>query len=441
MIEPIKHYAVCKCRRGAIQPDPSSKGFENRYETIKLTDENILRFDMTGEYTPQGACLIRGTNYLVRALVKDDAEPTKLQKIDKTTGQVVLERADTSFGHANDMTYNQTDGFLYIAHSSSTSTVYKVNPDTLELVDTLNFGPAIWGLAHEPVNNVYALGNVGATYLSVYNNSKGKPDFMYRLKPQNAFSGTVRQGVDCDSNYLYTALDNAYGAVIENDKGSRVMVYTWNGMFIKSLFIDIKEIEFIAVESKDEYKKTFYIGTYEGRDVKNQKSGYIYKVDVDLYPDQTVLTGRPTDVSGGLNNLQRLPEGTPVRLYNGAGLDAGVITLDTVNTQIKVDEDGPFRYLKFRFKGANAQVFFWYPTNNGVVCLREFDISAAKEDTTLRFREMRLIFDHTKQTFTIDSNFNETLGFDASEGAFSMTKDTDGTINDRIFIEQIWGVV
>lgn len=441
MIETIKHYSLCKCRTLPKYSDDMPKGFENRYEEIKLSDENILRFDNTGDYTPQGACLIRGTDYLVRALVKSDDLPTKLQKINKNTGEIVLEVADYSCGHANDMTYNAVDGYLYIAHSSSTSIVYKVNPNTLALVDTLNFGPTIWGLAHEPTNNLYALGNVGSAYMSVYNNSKGKPDFMYRLKPDNAYSAMVRQGIDCDSNYLYVALDNAYGAEIENDKGSRVMVFTWNSMFIKSLFIDIAEIEFIAVESKTDNVKTFYIGTYEGRDLKNQKSGYIYKVDVDLYPEQTVLTGRPTDVSGGLNNLQRLPEGTPVRLYNGEGLDTGLITLDTAGTQLKVDEDGPFRYLKIRFKGANAQVFDWYPVNNGVPTLREFDITAAKEDTTIRFREMRLIFNATNQTFTIDSNFNETLTFDASEGAISITKDVEGTTNDRIFIEQIWGIV
>lgn len=437
MIDYIKHYALKDCCHKKTKCDEQPyalKAYEPRYEEITLTEENILRYDNTGDYTPQGGCT--DGVYLYRALVKADEEPTKLQKINMETGAIELEVADTSYGHANDMTYNAKDGYLYIAHSSSTSVVYKVNRETLQLVDTINVGPAIWGIAHEASNNLFVYGNVGAAYVSVYNNNKGNPEFMYRIKPQNAFSGAVRQGIDCDDNYIYVALDNAYGAVIENEKGSRVSVYTWNGMFIKSLFINIAEIEFLAVKGK-----TFYIGTYEGRDEKNKKSGYIYKVDVDLYPEQTELTGRPTDVSGGLNNLQRLPEGTNVRLYNGEGVSSGVITLDTVNTALKVDEDGPFRYLKVRFKGANACVTDWYPINNGVLTLREFDVTAATSDSTVRFREMRLIFNAAAQTFTIDSNFTEDLFSDVSEGTLKLTKDNTGANAALLEIEQIWGVV
>ena len=436
MIDYIKHYAVGGCckKKTCGNDQTLTRADEPRYDVLDLTDDNILRYDNTGDYTPQGGCT--DGEFLYRALVKADEEPTKLQKINMETGAIVLEVVDTSYGHANDMTYNAKDDYLYIAHSSSTSTVYKVDKNTLQLVDTLNFGPAIWGIEHEGTNNLYLLGNVGAAYLSVYNNSKGKPEFMYRIKPQNAFTGAVRQGIACDDNYIYVALDNAYGAVIENEKGSRIAVYTWNGMFIKSILVNIAEIEFLAVKDK-----TFYIGTYEGRDEKNKKSGYIYKVDYDMYPEQTVLTGRPTDVSGGLNNLQRLPEGTMVRLFNSNGLSAGTLTLDTANTQLKVDEDGPFRYFKVRYKGANANVVDWFPVNNGVLTLREFDVTAAVNDSTVRFREMRAIFNAAAQTFTIDSNFVEDLFSDVSEGTLQLIKDNTGTRADLLVIEQIWGVV
>ena len=431
-ITPLKHYSIpAKCQAdntGCPFTNMVSQAWEPRYAELKLADGDLLRDEEFGEYTPQGGCT-DGT-FIYRAFVKADEEPTILQKL-TLDGQLVLSVANTSYGHANDMTYCSKDGLLYIAHSSSTNIVYKVNPDTLALVDTINVGPTIWGIAYNEVDDVFVLGNVGAAYLSVYTYDF---EFMYRIKPQNAFSGSVRQGITCDGNYIYVNLDNAYGTQIGNDQGSRVMIYTWNAMFIKSYFINIKEIEFMAINGSE-----MIIGTYEGRNVADNKVGKLYKVKFDLYPDQTNQTGRPTDVSGGMNNLQRLPEGTMVRLWKG-NLSSGSFSLQTPS-RLKVTEDGPFRYLKVRFKGANDRVVDWFPVQNGVLTLSETDITNAVNDTTFRMRECRVIFNQTDQTFTIDTNQNETLFYDASEEKITVTKDTTGELQDLISITQIWGVV
>lgn len=435
MIKALKHYAIPpKCQNDnsgcPFNPDLYiPKAWEPRYDELILSEGELLRSEETGDFTPQGGAT-DGT-YIYRALVSHDDQPTKLQKLD-LTGQLLLERVVDVLGHANDMTYCSKDKMLYVAHSSSTSIVYKVDPETLELVDTIDVGPAIWGIAYNPVDDVFVLGNVGSAYLSVYTYDF---KFMYRIKMSNPYSGLVRQGLECTGNYIFVNLDNAYGTVLDNEKGSRIMVYTWNGMFIKSYHLAIKEIEFAALVGNQ-----LVIGTYEGRDSENVKSGEIYKVAFDLYPGQTVITGRPTDVSGGLDNLQRLPEGTPVRLWQGSAT-TGTITLDSVNTRLRVSEDTPFRYLRFRFKGANQQVFDWYPSNNGVVALREIDITEAVEDTTIRIRESRLTFDVTNQTFTIVTNQIQQIYNDTSEGSTTFTKDSTGTLADLIEITQIWGIV
>ena len=432
-ITPLKHYAIPeKCKHDTPCPFEElieklmPKAYEPRYSELELNESNLLREDKTGAYTPQGGCT-DGNRYIFRALVAEDELPTILQKIDFATGEIVLEKNNTSYGHANDMTYNPDDNMLYIAHSSSTSIVYKVDADTLELVDTINIGTAIWGIAYNAVDKLFIVGTVGSAYFSVYYSDWS---FMYRIKPQNAYTGTVRQGLSCDDNYIYVSLDNAYGAVLGNDTGSRVMVYTWNGMFIKSIFLNIAEIEWSCVAGKD-----IFIGTYEGRDEDNIKSGKIYKTPLDLYPEQTVITGRPTDVSGGLNNLQRLPEGTPVRLWTGSKT-SGDIVLKSAVTRLVMDEDAPFRYLRFRFKGANQQVFDWYPSNAGTVALREVDITEAVEDSNLKIREMRIVFDKATQTFTIQTNKMEQFLWDFSENKLVVTKDVDG-----IEVTQIWGIV
>lgn len=441
MIEKISHYSIPKScpSTGTSCPLPAldlsqymPKVWESRYTELKLSEtEHLLREDITGLYTPQGACT-DGT-YLYRALVASDESATWIQKISLETGDIVAESKAESYGHANDMTYR--DGSLYIAHSSSTSTVYKINATTFALETIYNLPLTIWGIAYDPVNDLFVIGGVGSAFFSVY-----YPDFsfMYRIKPQNPFYGMVRQGIHADSNYIYVSLDNAYGAVTGNEAGSRVMVYTWNGIFVKSIYIPIAEIEWCF-----EHGGKLYVGTYEGRDVNDVKSGKIYAVPFDMYPGQTVITGRPTDVSGGINNMQRLPEGTPVRLWVGTvGLtNDETIHLTAYEHGLHVDENGPFRYLRFRFKGANQQVFDWYPQNNGVVCLREVDVTAAQNDSNMRVREMRLTFNVDAQTFQVESNHADEFKWDGLEKFLSVKKYTDNTEIELINLYQIWGVV
>lgn len=434
MIKAIEHYSIPpKCQNDNsgcpfIGTSYIPKSWEHRYGELRMDAAAKIREDITGEYTPQGGCT-DGT-YIYRALVKNDDEATKLQKL-SLTGEILLEKTTTSYGHANDMTYCSKDGLLYIAHSSSTNIIYKVDPSTLELVDTINIGTSIWGIDYNATDDVFVLGLVGSAFLSVYTYEF---KFIYRIKMQNAFTGMVRQGLSCTDNYIFVNLDNAYGTTTGNDYGSRIMVYTWNGMWIKSYHLAIKEIEFMAILGSK-----MIIGTYEGRDSENIKSGDLYIIDFDLYPNQTVITGRPTDVSGGLNNLQRLPEGTMVRIFDGAA-KTGTIKL-TVPEAIHVDEDGPFRYLKIRFKGANQRVVDYFLLNNGTLCLSETDITDAVEDTTVRFREARLTFDVNAQTFTFVDNFIEEIKHDKSEGTTTFTKiETEGPLS-FIEINDIWGVV
>lgn len=437
MIKPLQHYAIPpKCENDPPKSCPAvenidlshlmPKSYEPRYDELKLEEANRLREDVTGAYTPQGGCT-DGT-YIYRAMVEADEKATKLQKLDML-GNVILEKTNTAYGHANDMTYCAKDGLLYIAHSSSTSIVYKVNPTTLELVDTINIGKTIWGIDYNATYDLFVLGGVGDVYFSVYTYDF---KFMYRIKPDSTFTGSVRQGLTCNDNYIFVNVDNAYGTVIGNEVGSRILVYTWNAMFIKSLHLNIKEIEFAALLGNE-----LIIGTYEGRDADDVKSGNLFKVPYDLYPGQTVQTGRPTDVSGGMNNLHRLPEGTPIRIWNGSA-NSGSITLQ-VPAVMEVHEDKPFRTLKFYFKGANQQIFEYKPADAGTVCLREVDITEAVEDTTIRIREARLTYNKTTKTYTFDSNQIQELKHDFSEDKITFTKNPDGV--GVIEITEIWGVI
>lgn len=411
------------CGGGTSCSNEVPRAWLSRYTEVELNDNLLLRDDITGAYTPQGGCVHNG--YIYRALVKADDEPAKIQKIDLSNGKTVKEITYT-VGHGNDLFVKE--GYLYILHSSSTNILYKFTLE-LEFLAIEQTGPTRWGQAYNSTDKIDVIGNVGSAYFSVYKSNV----FLYRIKPDNAFSGMVRQGIFCNENYIGVTLDNAYGAVIENELGSRIMFYTWNGMFIKSVHVPVAEIEW-----SDYVDGKLYIGTYDGRDPNDVKSGKIYVIPFDLYPEQTVQTGRPTDVSGGLNNLHRLPEGTHVKLWQGEQ-SSGVIHLITTGTRLQVDEDGPFRYLIFEYDGANANTYLWFPKNNGVPVLREFDITAATNDSNIRFRELRATFSSGAQTFTIESNLVEQLFSDVSEGTLALTKSPEGIAG--IKIRSIWGVV
>lgn len=430
MIEKIKNPYIPAEYDGSLNNCCAGAGVEakqmlTRYTELKLTLSHELRDDITGEYTPQGGCVYDG--YIYRAMVKEDNLPAILQKIRISDGEIVLENKDNVLGHANDMFVKE--GILHVLHSSSTNIVYRLSLETFEYLGQDEEGATRWGQAYNATDKVDVVGTVGSAYFSVYKDG----EFMFRIKPDNAFSGFVRQGIFCNENYIGVVLDNAYGAVIDNCKGSRVMFYTWNGMFIKSVHVPIGEIEWADFQDGK-----LYFGSYEGRDPNNVKSGKIYVVPFDLYPEQTVQTGRPTDVSGGLNNLQRLPEGTPVKLWQGTQSD-GTIELFSKNTRLKVSEDTPFRYLKFKFDGANACVADWFPTTGGTVCLREFDVTAAQEDTNVRLREMRLLFNDSAQSFSIESNLVEEIKYDKSEDKIQITKNPEGI--SGIKVRTIWGII
>ena len=138
-----------------------------------------------------------------------------------------------------------------------------------------------------------------------------------------------------------------------------------------------------------------------------------------------------------MNNLHRLPEGTPIRLWKGS-VTSGSLTLQ-VPYRMDVNEDKPFRTLKFYYKGANQQIFEYKPSDAGTVCLREIDITEAVEDTTMRIREARLLYNKSTKTYTFQSNQIQEIKHDFSENKITFAKNPTGV--EPIELTEIWGVI
>lgn len=411
------------------------KAWEVRYDELLVTEESVFREDITGAFTPQGAC--SDGKYIYRALVQDNTLNTKLQKIDMTTGAIVLEKENTSYTHANDLTYCSKDGYIYIAHANVTSICSRVDPNTLEEVNRFDIGGDTWGIAYNEHDDVFIVGVTGSTYLSVYSFDW---EFIFRLKMDMSYSTLVKQGIWCNEFYIFVGLDNRYGTIQGNEYGSRVMVYTWTGSWIKSYHIDIAEIEWLHVETEElngnaAGKGTLYIGTYEGRNSEDIKSGKILKLPFDIYPNQTVPAGRTSDISGGLNRIHRIQEGTHIKLFEG-NAGNGTFTLDLLpHTDV-----GSFRYLVFFIYGSNYKTIQMLRTGTTYV-LREHNLGNTAEDTDIYMREMSLELNENERAFTIKHNICQRIKFN-EDGTHYVHKEVN-TFNlyTPIYIREIWGVV
>lgn len=450
MIEPIKNPYIpkafdgslggCGCPTAPTLPselhsESFPKWWEVRYDELSITPETVFRDDVTGAFTPQGAC--SDGKYIYRALVQDNTLNTKLQKIDMATGVIVLEKENTSYTHANDITYCSKDGYLYIAHANVTSICSRVNPDTLEEVNRFDIGGDTWGIAYNAHDNVFIVGVTGSTYLSVYSYDWV---FIYRLKMDKNYSTLVKQGIWCNEFYIFIGLDNRYGTVNGNEYGSRVMVYNWIGSWIKSYHLAIKELEWLHVETEklngnSAGKGTLWIGTYEGRDGNDIKSGRILKLPFDIYPDQTAPAGRTSDTSGGLNRIHRIQEGTHVKLFEG-NAGNGTFTLNLLpHTNV-----GSFRWLVFFIYGSNYKTIQMLRTGTTYV-LREHNLGNGITDTDMYFREMSLELNENERSFTVKHNLCQRIKFN-EDGTHYVHKEVD-TFNlyTPIYIREIWGIV
>lgn len=448
MIKAIKHYSIpAKCKEEPVS-EPAEcpaianmdlshlmpKAWEVKYDELK--DGTVLRDDVTGAFTPQGAC--SDGRYIYRALVQDNSMNTKLQKIDMYSGQILLEKENTSYTHANDMTYCSKDGYIYIVHANVTSICSRVDPDTLEEVNRFDIGGDTWGIAYNEHDNVFIVGVTGATYFSIYSYDW---EFIMRLKIEDNYSTFVKQGIWCNQFYIFVGVDNRYGTIEGNEYGSRVLVYTWTGDFIKSFHIDIAEIEWLHVQCDTlngnfTSRGTLYIGTYEGRDEDNIKSGKIITYKFDVYPNQTVPAGRTSDISGGLNRIHRCQEGTHVKLFVG-NVSNGTVRLNMLpNTLI-----GSFRYLVFFVYGSNYKTIQMLRRGTTYV-LRENNMANSVGNTDLFERELQLEMGADEQSFTVTHNIAQRLEIQ-SDGSMEFLKEDVENANTLTHLEirEIWGVI
>jgi len=197
---------------------------DNSYRVAtSFTRESIYETAITG--TCQGMCT-DGENIYVTEIATGDSG-AHLRKID-TSGNLLAENTISSIGHGNQLTYDSINN-LVLAVGSRNPYVYRIDPDTLELVDYLtletinnaliekNGVGGFWVIAYDADKDVYIIGNTEC--FAITNN-----DFsvIHKVVKTNYESG--------DGQGLYPFGDVVYGNFVSGTYD--FVAYNWDGCAI-----------------------------------------------------------------------------------------------------------------------------------------------------------------------------------------------------------------
>jgi len=212
-------------------------------------------------YSVQQGCATDGT-YVYYILENQTQKLCALHKVRIADWTTVDIRFELYLGHGNDMTYNPKINKLVVTNNKPTYNVLSIiDPDTLEIVQTRELPINMYAIAYSEERDQYAIG-LSNGYSFVITDG----EFNELARYEGYDTGKLRQGADCDANYIYFPQSRQAGAAGYNG----IAVYDWSGNFIT--LIDVKK-------NKLEGESMFHVGD-DYYLVCNLGGSYTFKLDV-----------------------------------------------------------------------------------------------------------------------------------------------------------------
>lgn len=255
--------------------------------TMVSIKNNIEKDAGLGNYaTVQGACT--DSTYAYYAV---NTGYTTLLKYNVNTWELVSKSSGNYLGHANDMTYNSDLGLIVVAHNAPEYDVISyVNPDSLRIVDTVKIKHKIHSISYNASYDMYVAGLSG-TYDFVILDSEFKEIEKYK----GYETGLLRQGGDCDDNYIYF--------VQSGGGGNLIVIYDWAGNLVDTVSVNkSQEIENILHVGNTVYITLHHYGNFIHRIGISDKTAIKFKVSFDAnggdgyMDDITVTYGKETQL-------------------------------------------------------------------------------------------------------------------------------------------------
>ncbi len=198
--------------------------FAGRYE-VTATSKKLFSSPRQDDcYVAQGAASDGTYAYFVLRNADDTAAVINKHKLDG--GELVATARFTNLGHGNDMTYDAKNNRLVV--SPSEKTLVLIDPDTLELIGTVNIGAAASGITYSVERDRYATSKGGkslnildAEFKTVKNGSRSDS------------TGYTVQGMGSDEECVYFIMSG-------NNTGDNVLVvYSWEGNYLGTVTVPI----------------------------------------------------------------------------------------------------------------------------------------------------------------------------------------------------------
>ncbi len=229
---------------------PACAEGEMTMKDLNTTDAFMMSLDTVARLTPpytmayknyhvqQGSCT--DGEYAYTILENQKQSLCSIWKLNMADWSVVETKYELDLDHGNDMTYNSKLDQLIVVHNKPNYTHLSfIDPDTLEVVERREMKYRMYAIGYEEVSDRYVVGISGSYDFLILD---GEFNQLARINGKD--TGLVKQGVDCDENYIY------FPQCTSDSATNVVMVYDWEGNFITR----------IRVKAFQEIESMFHVG-------------------------------------------------------------------------------------------------------------------------------------------------------------------------------------
>lgn len=210
-------------------------------QVIELSNP-IIEFDEIDEYGLQGFTVV--DNYLFMVLEGYDDTKSIIKVFDLTSYKEILSYEAGCLGHANDVTYNKNNNFIYVIASSGSNLIHIFDGDSFRYVDNFNIELPIRSITYIEEYDRYAVRTVSIGFLYDKDfNLISKFPFITGL---NFNMDIGRQGWAYYNEYIYYT--NWSWIRYGGDGANIIYIYNLDGKLVNDLYTDtdIGEIEDVA---------------------------------------------------------------------------------------------------------------------------------------------------------------------------------------------------
>ena len=201
---------------------------KNREIRVSLTKKlSIPRLAEGRRWTMQGGATDGTYAYYAMNSGGDSRESlTRIHKVELATWEIVQISRPLYMSHSNDIAYDPAHRRLVISWCDiEPDKVAIVDPDTLELTETLQIPQKHFSIAYNDTRGLYVTGK-SRTYDLVLLDREFQP---VRLLPGS--EGYVKQGLECDEDYIYFFQSGT--------DANRILVFDWDGTPIRTITIPL----------------------------------------------------------------------------------------------------------------------------------------------------------------------------------------------------------